>query len=443
MRIPLGEAARWLDAQLVSDNPDATSIVARNVSYDSRSILPGELFVAVVAQRDGHDFVDAAQTAGAAAVLVSREIPSCRIPQVVVADTGAALTSLGAWARNEMAPRVAGRVVGITGSVGKTTTKDFIAAALSARYVVGASDKSLNNDQGVPVTLLNTPDDAAAVVVEMGMRGFGEIARLASLVLPDIAVITRVGEAHSERVGGIEGVAQAKSELVRAIGPLGSAVLNADDHRVAAMAKLTPGRSFTYGTTDGAALRIGDIAIADGVGVTFTYASDWGSGSCRLPVPGAHMAMNAAAALLVAALCDVPLADAAAALADSRMSPMRMAVHHTGNCTLLDDTYNASPTSVIAALETAASMSGTSRVAILGVMAEVDNAPAEHLRVVQRATELGIQVVAYGTDLYGTEAFDSYEQVASFVSRLPDGAVVLLKGSRVAGLDQAVRLVLG
>jgi UDP-N-acetylmuramoyl-tripeptide--D-alanyl-D-alanine ligase len=442
MRIPLGEAARWLDAQLVSDNPDATSIVARNVSYDSRSILPGELFVAVVAQRDGHDFVDAAQTAGAAAVLVSREIPSCRIPQVVVADTGAALTSLGAWARNEMAPRVAGRVVGITGSVGKTTTKDFIAAALSARYVVGASEKSLNNDQGVPVTLLNTPDDATAVVVEMGMRGFGEIARLAALVHPDIAVITRVGEAHSERVGGIEGVAQAKGELVRAIGPSGSAVLNADDHRVAAMARLTPGRSFTYGTADGANLRIGNVAL-DGVGVAFTYESEWGSGSCRLPVPGAHMAMNAAAALLVAALCDVPLADAAAALAKSRMSPMRMAVHHIGNCTVLDDTYNASPTSVIAALETVASLPGTSRVAVLGVMAEVDNAPAEHLRVAQRATELGIRVVAYGTDLYGVETVDSYEQVASFVGRLPDGAVVLLKGSRVAGLDQAVRLVLG
>ena len=467
MRLPLGEIARWLDArglsgravsgqavsgQMMSGNvvrngvavpADAVdSIEAHDVSYDSRTLRPGEMFVAVVAERDGHDFVVDAVRAGAAAVLVSREIPGCPVPQLVVADTAAALTSLGEWARNAVAPQVRGRVVGITGSVGKTTTKDFVGAALSARYSVGSSDKSLNNDQGVPVTLLNAPDNVEALVVEMGMRGLGEIARLADLVRPDIAVITRVAESHSERVGGIEGVARAKGELVAAIGEDGFAVLNADDPRVAAMHSSTRGRSFTYGSAASADMHIGDVS-SDGAGATtFAYRSQWGSGTCRVPVPGAHMASNAAAALLVAALCAVPLHDAAGALADARLSPMRMAIHRVANGTLLDDTYNASPTSVIAALETAAALPGGRHVAVLGVMAEVADAAAEHARVARRAHELGVEVIAYGTELYGVEPLTSYDEVAERLGALPAGSVMLLKGSRVAGLDRAVRLLL-
>ena len=447
MRLPLGELARWLDARVVSGNATVTAdsvdlVEAHGVSYDSRTLQPGELFLAVVAERDGHDFVADAVRAGAAGVLVSREMSGCPVPQIVVRDTAVALTGLGLWARVKVDRRVRGRVVGITGSVGKTTTKDFVTAALSARYSVGSSEKSLNNDQGVPVTLLNAPDDVEALVVEMGMRGFGEIARLAELVRPDIAVITRVAESHSERVGGIDGVARAKSELVAAIEDDGFAVLNADDPRVAAMHSLTKGRSFTFGAADGADMHITDVSTNGADGTTFTYVSKWGSGTCRLPVPGAHMASNAAAALLVAALCAVPLADAAAALADTRLSPMRMAIHRIANGTLLDDSYNASPTSVIAALETAASLPGNKHVAVLGIMAEVADAPSEHRRVAQRARDLGIELIAFGTDMYGTEPLTSYDDVAARLSALPADSVMLLKGSRVAGLDRAVRLLL-
>jgi UDP-N-acetylmuramoyl-tripeptide--D-alanyl-D-alanine ligase len=444
MRLPLGELARWLDARVVTgaESVAIDDVLAHDVSYDSRSLRTGELFVAVVAERDGHDFVEDAVRAGAAGVLVSREIAACPVPQIVVSDTAAALTALGVWARVALAPRVRGRVVGITGSVGKTTTKDFVAAALSARYSVGASEKSLNNDQGVPVTLLNAPDDVEALVVEMGMRGFGEIARLADLVKPDIAVITRVAESHSERVGGIEGVARAKSELVSSIDEFGFAVLNGDDHRVAAMSSLTQGKSYLFGTADTADMWFGDVVVDANAGTTFSYRSRWGNGTCRLSVPGAHMASNAAAALLVAALCGVPLADAAASLAETRLSPMRMAIHRIVNGTLLDDSYNASPTSVIAALDTAASLPGRRRIAVLGVMAEVADAPSEHLRVAQRAHELGIELVAYGTDLYGVEPLASYDDIVARLAGLPPETVMLVKGSRVAGLDRVVRLLL-
>ena len=170
MRIPLAEVAGVLSASVVGNME--SGLVAQDVSYDSRQVAPGNLFVAIIAQRDGHDFVLDAVQAGAAAVLVSREVLECPVPQLVVADTSVALTALGKWAREHVKSTVKNRVVGITGSVGKTSTKDFIAAVMATQFVVGASEKSLNNDQGVPVTLLNAPEPTEALVVEMGMRGF-------------------------------------------------------------------------------------------------------------------------------------------------------------------------------------------------------------------------------------------------------------------------------
>ena len=438
MRIPVGEAARAVGGRVVGNATD----VCDAVSYDSRTLAAGNLFVAIVAARDGHDFVDDAVRAGSGAVLVSREIPECRVPQIVVDDTSVALTALGRWARARIDARVAGRVVGITGSVGKTTTKDFVAAALRARYVVGASEKSLNNDQGMPVTLLNAPDDAEALVLEMGMRGFGEIARLAELARPDIGIVTRVGESHSERVGGIEGVARAKSELVAALPANGVAILNADDPRVLAMRGLTDGKCLTFGAANDADMRVGNVVARGADGTSFSYDSRWGGGTCTLGVPGAHMVSNAAAALLAAAVCGVDLAAAADALARTELSPMRMAVHRVGALTVVDDTYNASPTSTMAALETLAEIPASRRIAILGTMAEIDEPERRHRDVALRAQDLGIDVVAFATDLYGTRRVDSYDGALAVVRDLPEDGAVLLKGSRVVGLDRIVQLLL-
>ena len=441
MRIPLAEVAGVLSASVVGNME--SGLVAQDVSYDSRQVASGNLFVAIIAQRDGHDFVLDAVQAGAAAVLVSREVLDCPVPQLVVADTSVALTALGKWAREHVKSTVKNRIVGITGSVGKTSTKDFVAAVLATLFVVGASEKSLNNDQGVPVTLLNAPEPTEALVVEMGMRGFGEIARLAALVKPHIGVITAVGESHGERVGGVEGVARAKAELVESLPADGFAVLNADDARVVAMRNKTSATAFTYGTAADADMRISDLAINGDGCASFHLASQWGSGSCALSVPGRHMASNAAAAVLVGALCGVPVSDAVLAVASTAMSPMRMQVHSLTNGMLLDDSYNASPTSMSAALLTLSSMTADHRIAVLGVMAEISDAEVQHKNIVQLAQELGIEVIAFRTDLYGLASYETYVEVYALLQKRSANTAILLKGSRVAGLEAVTQLLLG
>lgn len=441
MRIPLAEVAGVVNASVIG--VVESGLVAHGVSYDSRQVASGNLFVAIIAQRDGHDFVLDAVQAGAAAVLVSREVLGCTVPQIVVADTAVALTTLGKWARERVRQTAEKRVVGITGSVGKTSTKDFIAAVLATQFVVGASEKSLNNDQGVPVTLLNAPDSAQALVVEMGMRGFGEIARLAALVQPYIGVVTAVGESHSERVGGVEGVAQAKAELVESLPADGFAVLNADDARVVAMRNKTSAAAFTFGTTDDADMRILDLTMNGDGRASFHLVSQWGSGSCTLSVPGRHMASNAAAAVLVGALCGVPVSDAVQAVERTAMSPMRMQVHSLANGVLLDDSYNASPTSMSAALVTLSSMTADHRIAVLGVMAEISDTEMQHKNIAQLAQDLGIAVIAFRTDLYGLPSCETYAEVHELLQKCSANTAILLKGSRVAGLEEVTQLLLG
>jgi UDP-N-acetylmuramoyl-tripeptide--D-alanyl-D-alanine ligase len=277
----------------------------------------------------------------------------------------------------------------------------------------------------------------------MGMRGFGEIARLAALARPDIAVVTRVGESHGERVGGVDGIARAKGELIEALPPTGIAVLNADDERVAAMRQLTDARVFTYGSADGADMRFSAVEQRGAEGVAFRFDSRWGNGGCVLPTPGLHMVSNAAAALLVAALTDCEPAAVAVALGRSELSPMRMAIHRVGGLTIVDDSYNASPTSVMAALDTMAAMPARRHVAVLGEMAEIADADAMHRAVAAHATSLGIEVFAVGTDLYGVRRIDDREEVAAFVKALPTDSVALFKASRVVGLEQIVGRLLG
>ncbi|NQW60700.1 UDP-N-acetylmuramoyl-tripeptide--D-alanyl-D-alanine ligase [bacterium] len=441
MRIPLAEVAGVVNASVIG--VVESGLVAHGVSYDSRQVAPGNLFVAIIAQRDGHHFVLDAVQAGAAAVLVSREVLGCTVPQIVVADTAVALTALGKWAREHVRSTVEKRVIGITGSVGKTSTKDFIASVLATQFVVGASEKSLNNDQGVPVTLLNAPELTQALVVEMGMRGFGEIARLAALVQPHIGVITAVGESHSERVGGVEGVAQAKAELVESLPADGFAVLNADDARVVAMHNKTRAEVFTYGTAADADMCISDLAMNGDGCASFHLASQWGSGSCTLAVPGRHMASNAAAAVLVGALCGVPVSEGLEAIASTSMSPMRMQVYSLANGVLLDDSYNASPTSMSAALLTLSSMTADHCIAVLGVMAEISDAEMQHKNIVQLAQDLGIEVIAFRTELYGLPSYETYAEVYELLQKRSANTAILLKGSRVAGLEAVTQLLLG
>jgi len=251
MRFRASEAASATGGRL--RGPDRW---VEGASFDYRSLRPGSLLVPIIAARDGHDHVADAFSAGAAASLTSRPIGTLCLPPacttIEVDDTAAALMALGGWARS----RRPDNVVGITGSVGKTSTKDLLAAALASTLRTAASPRSFNNEQGLPVTLLDSPDDTEVTVLEMGMRGRGQIARLCAVARPTVGVITVVGAAHTALLGGLEGVASAKAELIEALPATGVAVLNADDARVRAMAGRTSARTLIYGTAADADVRV-------------------------------------------------------------------------------------------------------------------------------------------------------------------------------------------
>jgi UDP-N-acetylmuramoyl-tripeptide--D-alanyl-D-alanine ligase len=403
------------------------SVAIDGVSFDSRSIAPGQLFVPLVADRDGHDFIPTALERGAAAYLTSR--PAQGGSAVEVTDTLQALMQLAAAQRRSFT----GTVVGVTGSVGKTSTKDLARAALGASRHTWANERSFNNDQGLPTTILNMPAGTEVMVLEMGMRGFGEIARLCDIAQPTVGIVTRVAEAHSDRVGGMDGVGRAKAELVAALPPSGVAILNADDPRVRAMASSTSASCLLYGEAADADVRITGVVLDDLARAAFMVHTPWGHATVRLGVSGRHMMSNAAAALACVGVVGADLDAGAAALAGVGLTAMRMDVRRTASgAVVLDDSYNANPTSMRAALDALAALPASRRVAILGLMAEISEPEAEHRGIVEYAHSLGIEVLAYGTDLYGLEPVaDPVRALGSIAG----GDAVLVKGSRVVGLE--------
>ena len=410
------------------------------VSFDSRSVRPGQLFVPIVAERDGHDFVLAALAAGAGAYLTTGK--TFGRTSITVPDTLAALLQLGAWGRNKLDAQLANRVIGITGSVGKTSTKDFIAAALGSVLRVTANERSFNNDQGLPVTILNAGDDVQALVLEMGMRGFDEISRLCTVARPNIGVVTRVAPAHTERVGGIDGVARAKSELVQALDASGFAVLNADDERVAAMQSLTEATVISYGVAPSATVRMTHCVLDERACASITVESPWGKASWKMNVPGEHMAHNAVGAIAVAGVLGLDLQLAAVAIEAAVLSEMRMQhkVARSG-ALIIDDSYNANPASLAAALHALSATKASRRIAVLGIMAELSEPEQDHLQISRLAEQLGIELIAVGTDMYGVQS-RTREEAAAALSAVENSAAILIKGSRVAQLEKLVSLLI-
>ena len=412
-------------------------------SFDSRDVRPGQLFVPIVAERDGHEFIGAALANGAAAYLTSSRDAFDRFggTAILVRDTADALIDAAGWARTQFPASTV--VIGITGSVGKTTTKDLVATALSSGRRVAANTRSFNNEQGLPVTILNAPDDTQVLVLEMGMRGFGQISDLCRVARPQVGVVTRVGEAHTELVGGIEGVAHAKGELIEALPPQGMAVLNADDTRVIAMAARSSAPVIRYGESSDADVRIDDLRLDDLGRASFTVSYRDGSAGVSLPMPGRHNASNAAAAIAVGVALGLPIDELAAALSagslsTGALSPHRMNLTRTrSGAVLLDDSYNANPTSMAAALETLAAIEAPRKIAFLGVMAEIDDPVGSHRAIAELAESMHIQIVAVGTVLYGVEPVTLEEAVDCALGDGGDVAI-LVKGSRVAGLDRLV-----
>ncbi|PZE36569.1 UDP-N-acetylmuramoyl-tripeptide--D-alanyl-D-alanine ligase [Curtobacterium sp. MCPF17_031] len=473
--LTLAEIAAAVDGELVHGAADSS--VDGSVETDSRLVAPGSVFFALLGEEtDGHRFVPSAAAAGAALVVTERavDLPAdSATAQIVVADGYAALAALA----HEVVARVrAGgslRVVGITGSNGKTSTKNMLRTILSRAGETVAPEGSFNNHVGAPVSMLRITTDTRFLVVEMGASGIGHIAKLVRIAEPDVGVVLKVGLAHAGEFGGIEATERAKSEMVTDLPATATALLNVDDDRVARMRERTDARVVGFGTSAAADYRISGVTTdregtrftltAPPVGDTAPTPDDVTGGpsdvletvDVRLAILGEHHAMNAAAALTVAHLWGVPLADGAEALASmTRAERWRMELlQGPDGVTVINDAYNASPDSTAAALRTLAQVvrPGERTVAVLGEMAELGEfSVEEHDTIGRLVVRLGIgQLVVVGRGAMpihqaatlegswdGESVFieDVDDAVRALQELVRPGDVVLVKSSKSAGL---------
>ncbi len=428
-------------------------IPVTGVSIDSRTLDVGEAFFAIRGHRlDGHGFLADAAARGAACLVVHAlpdDIPA-NVPLVLVEETTRALGRLAAWHRG----RFAIPVIAITGSNGKTTTKELAAGVLATRWRVLKPERSFNNQWGLPLTLLQLGPDHQAAVLEIGSNAPGEVAALAALAAPSVAVVTTVAAVHTEFLGSLEGVREEKAGLVRALGADGVAVLNADDARVAGMARDTRARIVTYGRAATAHVRALDDVVDDEAGLRFTLESGGERQAVTLALAGRHNVTNALAAAAAGVALGLPLADVVRGLAAVGSLAGRCVWRQAGAVTLLDDTYNASPGSVRAALDTlAAHRRGRRAVVVLGDMLELgaitDDAhrevgrlvaalPADEFVGVGRAMQAAVEA-ARDAGLAEARHLTTFEDtVAHLLKRLTAGDVVLVKGSRGMRMERVV-----
>ncbi|MFD2092242.1 UDP-N-acetylmuramoyl-tripeptide--D-alanyl-D-alanine ligase [Blastococcus deserti] len=423
------------------------------VTVDSRTVASGDLFVAVAGERvDGHDFLPAAAAAGAVAALATR--PDGALPCVVVDDTVAALGRLAAGVHGRL---TAGglRTVGITGSSGKTSTKDLLGQVLAAAGPTVSPPGSYNNDIGLPLTVLDADGETRFLVLEMGARGTGHIARLCRIARPEVGVVLNVGSAHLGEFGSPEAIAQAKGELVEALPEDGTAVLNADDPRVIGMAPRTRARVVAVGRGADADVRATDVVLDESGRASFRLRAAGEEHPVRLRVVGEHQVANALSAAGAALALGLPAGEVAAALSAAMpRSRWRMEVdRRPDGVTVVNDAYNANPESMRAALAALAGMAGSRRIAVLGAMAELGpDAPAEHERLGRDAAAAGVDlIVAVGPDAVGIAegAVAAGRRAGEESVHVPDraaarellaevlrpGDVVLVKASRSYGLE--------
>ena len=430
-------------------------------AVDSRSVLSGNLFVALSGERtDGHRYVADAVAAGAVAALVHHPIDlpvDADVALVAVADPLAALQDLAAWWR----ARHAVRVVGITGSTGKTMAKEVTADVVGRAFHTLRNAGNRNSETGLPMTLLELEASHEVAVLEMSMYTLGEIARLAEIAHPEVGVVLAVHPTHLERAGSIERIARAKAELPAALPADGLAVLNADDARVHAMRDVTGATTWTFGLGEGADVCAVDVVSHGLHGTEFTLRAPWAERRLRSGTPGRHLVPHALVAAAVAEWLGVPLDAVAEGLETGSAAPHRMAVvAAVSGATLVDDTYNASPISVAAALEFLAETpvaGGRRRLAVLGDMLELG--PDEerlHREIGVRAAEAADGLVAVGprgrwiaeaaraAGLSVVHEADDADSAALTLDRelAPGpGDLVLVKGSRGIGLDRTVALL--
>lgn len=433
---------------------DPGIVVGAPAAIDSRAVRVGGLFCAIAGVHvDGHDFAVHAVEAGAAAVLASRPVP---VPHLVVDDVTLALGRLA----EHVATRLPATVVGITGSAGKTSVKDLVAQILETVGPTVSPVGSFNNELGVPLTILNADESTRFLVVEMGARGIGHVRSLCQMVRPDVGVVVNVGTAHVGEFGSMDETARAKGELVEALPRSGTAVLNADDARVMAMADRTDARVLRWGS-EGDVRLVGSALAPEGTAVTLEHAGE--SVEIATGLIGDHVGANVAAAVTAALACGLTFESAAAALVGAvPRSAHRMRRHlRADGVVVLDDTFNANPDAMAVALRTLAALAPDGRMAILGEMAEMGRQSASlHAAIGRLAAELGIeQLIVVGdaaapmAEGYDAAAGGGREEpvggkavvvpdvtsaIEAASARLPGTRLVLVKASRKVCLERVV-----
>lgn len=413
-------------------------------SIDSRTIEPGDLFFAIRGPaHDGNAYIEDVLARGASGAIAERPADG---PVLVVPDSLAALGQLASWARSEWG----GEVIGVTGSAGKTTTKDAIADLLSVRMKVGRTSGNFNNNIGLPISILRIPDGARAAVLEMGMNHAGEIRDLAKIARPDIGVVTNVGYAHVENFAdGIEGIALAKRELVEALKPDGTAVLNADDPRVARFAEVHPGRVVTYGLSKGSTVRAEDVGYFHESTRFRVCGTEF-----EIRLPGTHGILTALAGIAVAQLYGIApreLVDAVRNLQPGKMRGQRFT--HNG-VLVINDCYNSNPEAAQAMVDVLRSTKGERRIAVLGEMREL-GAWSEKLHVELGRCVLGngidVLVGIHGAARFMVEAagidgafFEEPEAAGDYLRTIArEGDAILFKGSRGTHVERALERFIG
>ncbi|MER7957623.1 UDP-N-acetylmuramoyl-tripeptide--D-alanyl-D-alanine ligase [Streptomyces sp. NPDC096030] len=462
--LSLAEIAEIVGGQSY-DIPDPAVRITGPVVIDSREVKPGSLFAAFAGEQvDGHDYAARAVEAGAAAVLAARPVG---VPAIVVDDVQSAL---GALAR-AVVERLGTDVVALTGSAGKTSTKDLIAQVLERHAPTVWTPGSLNNEIGLPLTALRASDETKHLVLEMGARGIGHIRYLTGLTPPRIGLVLNVGTAHIGEFGGREQIAQAKGELVEALPPAeegGVAVLNADDPLVRAMAERTRARVTLFGESDEAVVRAENVRLTANGQPSFKLHTPTGCSDVTLRLYGEHHVSNALAAAAVAHELGMPVEEIATALSEAgTLSRWRMEVtERPDGVTIVNDAYNANPESMRAALRALAAMGRAAQAqggrtwAVLGKMAELGDASlAEHDAVGRLAVRLNVsklvavgdreaswlQLGAYNEGSWGEESVhvsDAQAAVDLLRRELRPGDVVLVKASRSVGLEQVALALL-
>ena len=447
MELSARELAAAIGGHVAAGAPDAR---ASAWSIDSRLAGPGTCFFAVRGARDGHDFVADAFARGATISVVADDVPAVRGATLIrVPRSGDALSEAGRYARTRLGHAT---VVGITGSAGKTATKDLTAAALAGSRRVHASPGSYNNEVGLPLTLLGAPETADVVVTEMGARFEGNIADLAAIARPAVGVVTHVGMAHSEHLGGRTGIARVKGELLESLPGDGLAVLNAACDASAGLATRTAAAVILVGRDPGVDIRISDVELDDELRPRFTLETSWGTAPVILGLRGEQQVENAAMAAGVALWLGAPFEIVVAGLRDASGTSLRMELVRTADgVTIINDAYNSSPTSAAAAVRSLANLRvGGRRVAVLGEMLELGpDTAAEHEAIGALAGAAGIDLLvavgqpasalaagARGTALVVRAVPDAAAAAALLADQVRPGDAVLVKASRAVGLER-------